>query len=205
MNSNFDSDLSKEGLLGKYLDDIYPKILEGFTIQRISDADLQHQGVDLIISKDNCHFNIDEKAQLDYLEHDLPTFAFEITYIKDGQQKQGWLYDSDKTTDRYFAVTGITCNTPNEPKSGFKSCKIVSVNRSKLINLLTLKGLTYKRIIEINQEIRSATTDGRISVMELEGRAQGNFHYTTGKVERPINIVLKLEYLIAENVAKRIY
>ncbi|WP_298156173.1 hypothetical protein [Flavobacterium sp.] len=192
-------------MLGKYLDSIYPSIFEGFNVKRISDNEQQHRGIDITISKNGKEFFVDEKAQLDYLEHDLPTFAFEITYIKDGQQRQGWLYDAEKVTDRYFAITGITCNTSNEPKTGFKSCKITSVHRGKLINLLTSKGLTYHRISEINQELRSGTADGKILIPELESRTEGNFHYTTGKAERPINIVLKLEFLIAEGVAKRIH
>lgn len=203
MKSSFDSDLSKEALLGKYLDDIYPDKFKGFNIQRVSDSEHQHKGVDLVISKGNMEFYIDEKAQLDYIEKDLPTFAFEITYIKDNNQKQGWLFDKHKVTDRYFTITAITCNEYYKPESGFKSCKITSVDRVKLIQLLESRGLTYERIVEINQEIRKGTAEGKIPVNELN-HSEGNFHYSTQKVERPINIVLKLQFLIDSGVAKSI-
>ncbi|WDO13948.1 hypothetical protein MH928_04425 [Flavobacterium sp. WW92] len=205
MKSNFDQDLTKEYLLGKYLDQLYPDMFEGFEIERVSDSKQQHKGIDIILSKDGKQFFIDEKAQLDYLEEDLPTFAFEITYLKDREQKLGWLYDNSKLTDFYFTITAITCNTYETPESGFKSCKIFSINRKKLINLLTSKGLTYDKISEINQSIRGGSQDERILVPELETRSEGNFYFSKGKAEQPINIVLKLDFLIESGVAKKLH
>ncbi|WP_324522720.1 hypothetical protein [Flavobacterium sp.] len=198
--------MSKEILLGEYLDGIYPQIFDGFTIERVFDSEQQHKGVDLIISKDNKEYYIDEKAQLDYLEIELPTFAFEITYIKDGEQKQGWVFDKGKITNMYFCITAICCNLENVPESGFKSCKIISVNREKLVNLLKSRGLDYNRIININQEIRSKNVDGRIPIDELNNFTEGNFNFSkSGKAEQPINIVLKIDFLINNKVAKKIY
>ena len=93
MTSNFDEDLSKEEALGKYLDNIYLKLLDGYRIQRIVDIDKQHKGIDIIISKGENVFFIDEKAQLDYLNNELPTIAFEISYIKNNSENLGWLFD----------------------------------------------------------------------------------------------------------------
>ena len=205
MESNFEKDLSKEQMLGKYLDGIYPHILKGLNIQRISDDEQQHRGIDLVISHNGKEYYIDEKAQLDYLEIDLPTFAFEITYIKDGEQRLGWVFDKSKLTHKYFAITGIFCNTEKIPESGFKSCKITSVDRARLVNRLKSKGLDYERIMQINQEIRSGTTENRIAVNELDERTEGYFYYSkSGKAEQPINIVLKLDFLIQSEAAKKI-
>ena len=205
MKSNFNQDLTKEFLLGNYLDELYPGMFNGFEIERVTDSGQQHKGIDLILSKKDKQFFIDEKAQLDYLEEDLPTFAFEITYLKDGTQKLGWLYDNSKLTDFYFTVTAIKCKIYETPESGFKSCKIFSINRKKLINLLTSRGLTYDRISEINQAIRGSSQNERIPVPELEARSEGTFYFSKGKAEQPINIVLKLDFLIASGVAKKIY
>lgn len=204
--SHFENDLSKENLLGKYLDGIYLKLFDGFTIKRVSDVDEQHRGIDIIIFKDEKEYYIDEKAQLDYLEIDLPTFAFEISYLKNGFQKNGWLFDKTKITDKYFLITSIFCNTEKEPESGFKNCKIFSVDRVKLIKLLQSKELNYQRISEINQEIRDGNSEGRIPTKELNSFTEGNFHFTkSGKVEEPINIILKLDFLMKSGVAKKLY
>ncbi|WP_432672165.1 hypothetical protein [Flavobacterium sp. SM2513] len=206
MNSNFDKDLTNEAFLAKYLDGIYPTLFNGFAIERISDLKQQQQGIDLVLSKEGTVYTIDEKAQLDYLESDLPTFAFEISYLKYGQERLGWLYDSKKITDFYFTITAIKCNEYNVPESGFRSCKIFSVDRRKLINLLNSRGLNIDRIKALNEHIRKGTAEDRIKVDELNAATEGKFFYSKkGKAEQPINIVLKLDFLIKSKVAKRIY
>jgi len=206
MKSNFDNDLTKESLLGKFLDEIYLKKFPGFDIVRIADSEAQHRGIDVIISKAGKDYKIDEKAQLDYLESDLPTFAFEITYLKNGIQKPGWLHDVRKETDFYFTVTAICCNVYNVPESGFKSCKVFSIHRKKLLELLSKKGLDYERISEINQKIRSGNSEDRIEIEELDAKSEGYFFYSKkGKAEQPINIVFKLDFLLQSGVAKRIH
>lgn len=56
------------------------------------------QGIDLILKDKHLEkqFLVDEKAQLDYVNESLPTFAFELFYQKNGIQKQGWLFDASK-------------------------------------------------------------------------------------------------------------
>ncbi|KAF2514869.1 hypothetical protein [Flavobacterium foetidum] len=206
MKSRFNNDLSKEIMLGKYLDVIYHNLFEGFDVKRISDHEQQHKGIDLIITKNKEEFFIDEKAQLDYLEKDLPTFAFEISYLKDGTQRNGWLFDDNKATHKYFCITAIGCNEKSNPESGFKSCKITSIDRSLLINLLGSKGLTYERIIKINEEIRSGFSEGKIPIQKLNSDEEGYFYFSkSGKSEQPINVVLKLAYLIENKAGKRVY
>lgn len=206
MISNFDTDLTNEALLAKYLDGIYPKLFKGFSVERILDFKQQQQGIDLKLSKEGKFYIIDEKAQLDYLESDLPTFAFEISYLKYSQERLGWLYDSKKITDFYFTITSIKCKEYNVPESGFKSCKIFSVDRRKLINLLNSRGLTFERIKTLNHQIRKGTFKNRIYVNELNAITEGKFFYSKeGKAEQPINLVLKLDFLTKSKVAKKIY
>ncbi|MFB9080281.1 hypothetical protein ACFFLS_11690 [Flavobacterium procerum] len=206
MKSQFDNDLTKEILLGKHLDSIYLNLFEGYDVKRVFDHEQQHNGIDLIISKDGAEFFIDEKAQLDYLEKDLPTFAFEISYLKDGKQRRGWLFDDKKLTHRYFCVTAICCKEKDIPQNGFKSCKITSIDRDKLIKLLGSKGLTNERMNKINEEIRFGASEGKIPIKELDDSNEGYLYFSkSGKSEQPINVVLKLAYLIANKAGKRIY
>ena len=206
MDSNFENDLSKEIILGKYLDDIYSKKFKGYNIERIKDLDLQHQGIDLIITKNQFEYYIDEKAQLDYINTALPTFAFEISYLKNGVQKKGWLFDNDKKTQKYFLITGIFLNNPEDINKGFKSCIITSVDRNKLIKLLESRGLTHDKIQEMNLEIRSGLNENAIPIKELNSHSEGKFYFSkNNKAEQPINLVLKIDFLIKESVAKKIH
>ena len=100
MKSKFYEDLSKEELLGTYLDTFYPQIFKDtpFKVERIWDTRQQHRGVDLLLKSNAQCFYVDEKAQLDYLNISLPTFAFEISYLKRGDWRVGWLVDATKIT-----------------------------------------------------------------------------------------------------------
>ena len=204
MISRFDNDLSREAILGQYLDIVYKERLAGFKVQRIYEPKLQQKGVDLIITGDGAReYLIDEKAQLDYLDNDLPTFAFEISYLKDGMQRLGWLLDGTKKTERYFLITSIHLNYPGYFESGFKSCRITSVDRYKLIKMLEGKGLYYERILEIDQQIRSGKNEQTIPVTELDHKKEGKFYFSrSNKVEQPINIVLRLDHLIELGIGK---
>lgn len=56
--------------------------------ERIKDA--QSQGIDIVL-KDKYEeiYLVDEKSQTTYLNYPLPTFAFEISYEKNGLTKKG--------------------------------------------------------------------------------------------------------------------
>ena len=206
MKSNFEDDLKKEQYLGNYLDTIYSEVLKDFKIERKNDSSSQNQGIDLVISNDEVELNVDEKAQLDYLNLDLPTFAFEISYIKDNRQKLGWLFDKTKITNKYFLITGIFLNDENDIKKGFKSCKIISVDRAKLIIFLKSRGLSFERVSEINQSIRNGREYNKIPLTELDSRLEGNMYYSkNNKAEMPINLVLYLDFLLKSKIAKKVH
>ena len=171
------------------------KKFKGYNIERIKDLDLQHQGIDLIITKNQFEYYIDEKAQLDYINTALPTFAFEISYLKNGVQKKGWLFDNDKKTQKYFLITGIFLNNLEDINKGFKSCIITSVDRNKLIKLLESRGLTHDKIQEMNLEIRSGLNENAIPIKELNSHSEGKFYFSkNNKAEQPINLVLKIDF-----------
>ncbi|MCB4807540.1 hypothetical protein LG651_04705 [Tamlana sp. 62-3] len=198
--SNFHSDLLKEQLLAKYLDGIYKKI--NLNLSRVSDLKSQHQGIDLIY-KDN--YLIDEKAQLNYINSNLPTFAFELSYLKGGIEKKGWLFDKSKVTTHYFLITGIKARNEKDLSKGFTGCKITSVDRKKLIEHLEIIGLTQNNIANYVTNIRNNPKSGKTTIRELNPNNEGYIYYTSSLAEKPINLVFKLDYLIKNNIAKRIY
>ncbi|MGB5434701.1 MAG: hypothetical protein WBM98_02335 [Maribacter sp.] len=199
--SNFRSDLQKEQHLSILLDALYKKHLHQYRFQRISDLKKQLQGIDLILTRsmDQKEFLIDEKAQLDYVNDDLPTFAFEINYQKNGKTKQGWLFDPIKKTDFYALITGIYSDEPNK----FTSCKITFVNREKLVFFLKSKAITENSLVDFMEN--SLLRDGKIKMPGLDSKTEGYLYYSKyNKTEKPINLVLKLDFLIENGLAKRL-
>ena len=202
--SFFKRDLKKEQQLGVYLDAVYTQL--GLVFERNKDLDLQHQGVDLIYSHHGPRYYIDEKAQLDYLNKDLPTFTFELSYLKGGEEKLGWLYDDTKITTHYFLVTGICVNDLNDLEQGFTGCKITSVHRQKLVDYLGSIGLTFDTLSQYQKDIRKQYQNKKtaITIDELDSNS-GCLYYSGQLSEQPINLQLKLDFLIRQKIAKRIF
>jgi len=200
--SSFDNDLLKEQILGSSLDEFYQKYFEhsSFKTTRITDKNLQNKGVDLILENDFRKFFVDEKAQLDYLNGSLPTFAFELSYLKYDVWHQGWLFDENKITTVYYLITDIMVNDVTDISKGVLSFKITGIYRDKLLRLLEDAGLTRARLSEIEKEVRASNKNGKIEIDELNSLSQGNVYFTSGKNEKPINLVLKIKYLTDNNV-----
>lgn len=205
MRSNFHSDLRKEQVLSSYLDTYYNSVFENtdYTLERVHDPGNQYKGIDLIVKNNEKEYFIDEKAQLDYLEEALPTFAFELSYYKGHNMKQGWLFDYSKETQFYFLVTAIKCRIPRKIFSGIKSVKVISVNRKLLLNYLCSIGLDKTRLEHYDYVLRK---EGKFknSIKELNSRTEGNIYYSEKKVEKPMNIVLFVQNLIDRNIAKEL-
>ena len=192
-------------MLGEYLDKQYPVIFEpkGFQIERVFDKAQQKQGIDVILNKGDKFYHIDEKAQLDYIDRPIPTFAFEISFLIHDNWRQGWLYDSSKTTDIYFLITDICCNKKGFAKSGFKSVVIRGIYRTKLISFLEQKGLNKDRLLDIEHSIRRSEKHGRHPLVELDEKTEGYMFYSfNNKSEKPINLILKLDLLSNGEIGK---
>jgi len=201
LKSSFKTDLEKEQKLSVLLDTYYSKHLEFYNFERITDKIHQFEGVDLVFthSKTKKLFLVDEKAQLDYINETLPTFAFELSYQKKGIEKKGWLYDQKKKTDFYALVTSIYSDLPYT----FTSCKITFVNRVKLIFFLKTRGYTEQLFSDIQEMHRK--TNGVVVLEKLDSKNEGYLYFSTrNKAEKPVNLILKLDFLIKIGVAKRL-
>jgi len=202
--SFFYRDLSKEHILSKYLDSIYKELLLPFN--RVNNLDMQFKGVDLIYDKKGANIYIDEKAQLDYLNSDLPTFTFELSYLKAGKLKTGWFLDSTKISHFYFLVTNIQAQDANDISKGIIKCKITSVNRHKLNRFLHEIGLSFDKLSQYDDSIRKIKNPNKKTIInELFQNSQGCIVYSEHLKEKPINLMLKLNFLIEQGIAKRIY
>lgn len=204
--SKFQSDLAQEEILSKYLDKIYKE--KKIEFERIHKLDLQHQGIDLKIFVNSNQYLIDEKAQLHYINTELPTFTFELSYMKNNILKNGWLFDKNKKTQYYFLITGIYLKE-NKAKlktsDDIKKLKITSVNRNKLIQHLDSIGLNISKLQKYDNHFRMNNSYGKNGITELDKYSEGVIYFSEQLVEKPINIQLRLEYLIQSEVAKKFH
>ncbi|WP_350293341.1 hypothetical protein [uncultured Croceitalea sp.] len=197
LESRFKSDLEKEKKLTPLLDSYYKSKLKQYSFVRVSDLKQQHKGIDLLFKHKEkiASFYIDEKAQLDYINEDLPTFAFELSYLKNGKEKEGWLFDKKKKTEFYSLITAIYSDEP----SSYTSCKITLVNRVKLLAFLNKRGLDKNNIVVKPKQ------HGKHIINGLREKDEGYLYFSkTNKAEQPINLILRLDFLIRNGLAKRL-
>lgn len=201
LKSTFKTDLQKEQHLTVLLDACYRKHLKFYDFERVQDKKRQFEGVDLIFThrKTGLSYAVDEKAQLDYINEDLPTFAFELSYKKSGALKTGWFFDSAKKTKFYSLISGIYSDAPNT----FTTCKITLVNRKKLLLFLEDKGINE---LLLNDYINSVEVKhGKLKLAELNPRTEGYIYISTkNKAEQPVNLVLQLHFLLENGLSKRL-
>lgn len=204
---SFDKDLSSEQILARYLDKVYEE--KGYPIKRVYDYKSQLHGIDLIYKKGQLVYRIDEKAQLHYLNKDLPTFTFELSYFnKDEKLSEGWLFDTNKKTDLYFLITGIMlkkgCDSLRYPDD-IKSLKITVVDRKLLIKYLNGRGLDKEFLYRMDNDLRKKGIYGKHTISGLNSKREGMLFFTEHLQEKPLNLQLRLSFLLESKVAKQIY
>ncbi|WP_298793353.1 hypothetical protein [uncultured Allomuricauda sp.] len=201
LKSNFKADLAKEKRLSILLDSYYQKNLKFYDFERTQHLKQQLDGIDLVLKNkttQQVHF-VDEKAQLDYINESLPTFAFELLYQKNGAEKPGWLFDKKKQTHFYALATNIF----SDEKGIYTSCNVTFVNRQKLISYLIERGLTLhllQKTISANKSLH-----GKLVMDNLDPKTEGYLFFSRkNKAENPINLVLRLEFLLKIGVGKQL-
>ncbi len=207
MNSNVpsrrDLDSKEEVLIGSYLDkEVYPSLAAKYKVrfERQTKKEIQLKGVDLIAyTEDGKEIKIDEKAQLHYVNSPIETCAFEINSYQHGQLRDGWLYDTEKVTDRYFYITHILLKHGVQAirsADDFRSCKIFSLNRTILINTLEEKGITKQECLRVANENPSKK---KIKFDQVEGAylmRSGNLN------ESPLNLIIRHSFLLELDSAR---
>lgn len=225
--STWDSDLGQEKIVGRFLDDFYPIHFSG-TMERVSDSKRQNEGIDLIFSSTKNgvkHLShIDEKAQTSYLNSSLPTFVFEISYIKNSSKKNGWFFNEHKLTNNYFLITHIFTIDSTikklENHNQIKSCLLTKVHRNTLIELLKKEIITnpdgqsllkynegnniVKEVCEnisenfkiyIDEEVIKNNESLKYKNYQIKLNNLVKISYSPGLPEKPLNLLIKLKSL----------
>ena len=210
-NRYFDSQAEQE--LAKFMDEFfYPRLKGGRSIEfkRIHDKALQLSGIDVqLLSEKGC-FNFDEKAQLDYLSNPLPTFAFELLSLQNGNLRCGWFTNEQIQTHYYVLIypnarCGVTSR--NVKKEDFTQLDVLIVSREKLIARIGDLGFSIAKLNRFASELwrqYKYKNNQQIIGSEKDGIKQPcYFAYSGQKDEKPINLVVRKKML--EELASRSY
>ena len=219
--SSFQFDLERENVMAEFMGfNYYAKLYndDGSRIEykRITEPEEQKAGVDVEYIRNGLKYIIDEKAQMDYIYNTepLPTFALELLNSSSGAL--GWFINTQLKTQYYMFIW---------PHAERKPLTVDNIEYAyfTLINKEKLK-------IEVEKRFRKNSNDlleyaKRLSQLRLEGVEAvngyngnrigykykkngfdncGYLYYTLSKRERPVNLVVKRDWLaqIAEACGK---
>ena len=209
VQSRRNDDMSAEAQLGFFLDtylyDRFPKSDAFSRIERMHNKADQLSGVDVrFTSKDGAVYDVDEKAQLYYLNKSLPTFAFEIQFLRNGQETIGWLCNNTLKTDLYLLIWPYA--TQDTPKGisweQFTKADCLLVSKKRLLSMLEREGLTIERMLQDAARFRQEGRSGKIAINGVRG-----IYYFASDAQKyreaPINIVVTKDRLLG--IAQRQY
>jgi len=186
----------------------YDRLLQNHKITsyvRITDKKIQLQGIDVMVSTSRKTVNLDEKAQLYYINENLPTFAFEVNFIdRMGNLSPGWLFNDNLLTDYYVLVWPTA--THNDLKTiqaeDFTCVECMLIKKNEIIDYLSELGYTSNFIEEIATGLRSQNKYGK-HFFKNQNNFYLYFSQPNNYTEQPINIVIRKRLL--KQLAFRIY
>lgn len=189
--STFKGDLKSERAVNEFLQKyLYSYLVDEGIIDSFNSnttLDQQHKGIDTIIYiiKDGndeqvrC-INIDEKAAVHYARNNLSdepltTFAFEVSYIKGGELKRGWLTNEKyKETHAYFLCwlwIKSDANKYNLSCEDILKMEVISIPKAKTREKLIMRAMGSKDIKTFEKKsdiLRKKMKKRGVNRLELE-------------------------------------
>lgn len=174
----------------------------GITLfERVTNKQLQINGVDTLFSLNGKNYMVDEKAAIRWVG--LKTFSLELSFLgKDDQIRTGWLLDENKIND-YFLFVWINelNNETIQDISSIKNIDVALVSKEKILKHLSSLGWTSERLIGKDYQIRNCDKP-YLGDIKKNGC---KFSFSKHLKEQPINILLPKEtYLELADIYKNI-
>ena len=187
---NRDSQVERE--ISFFLDEkFYPGI--GAKTVRHHDVETQMQGIDISLTYKDLHdASVDEKAISHYINKNIPTFAFELSFLNKGQVIEGWFSDENKKTEYYLLIWIWANKDWNITKDDITKLELFLVPRQKISEYLTQQGFNSERLREKAEQIRDKNIEGAID------KSYGKdfyFFLSNSLVEAPVNVVIRKSIL----------
>lgn len=205
LKSNFESDLKGEAVVIEFLEKYFYSNFVFQTYERMTNMKLQNKGIDLIFSTKSKRYVVDEKSAL-YYHNGLPTFAFELSYLKKGDLKEGWFYNQKKETE-YYILLWIKRNNvkiENITEDDIHEIELMLVHRNEFQQYIFAKyGMNKASFIKAAEIIREQGEYGSLSPISTDSRAK--YYYSKEYIEEPINVIFYKDEMLTSGAVKSYY
>ena len=198
-------DMNAEQVLTQVMDDwIWTRLHKNKvgninSYERECEKKKQINGTDVwLYTKNSNKLSIDEKAQLYYINKNLPTFAFELSFIgQDGSLRNGWFVNETLDTNMYMLVYpyATTTNVSELVYNSFTKLECILISKNNIWKELNKFGLTKEFLLKEIDKIRKENKIGRHRFENIDW-CYLNMSNVNDYSETPINIVIKREKLI---------
>lgn len=167
-------------------------------VERIYAKNQQIKGIDVILDE---HINIDEKAQLYYINNPVDSFAFEIDYFdeKTNTIVDGWYINQSNVTDDYLLMWIPKARTKEIHRIVAEDFEIIIANlvaKKRIKTYIEKLGLNDKGLKKKAIEMR----DKDIKRVSLDGHSHLTYSLN-GYTEKPINLVI--DKAILDEISER--
>lgn len=205
-------------IFNEYVDEkIYPFLIKKLNeeykfmdviFKRIDDKNEQLAGIDVKLygNIDGAHhvINIDEKAQIYYMNKSMNSFVFEIDSYQKGILREGWFFNDELKTTHYLLLwpkSDIDKKEINKIED-FKSCECYLIPKIRIKDYFESKGFNKEDFENKAKQIR--IDDSIIDDKDDKNRKYWYYiskdrefwiTYSYGLEEMPINIVVKKDVL----------
>ena len=210
--SSFEIDLERENhVMSEYMRvNYYSRLLNKDSTavvdyDRITDVAVQKDGIDVTYTVDGKRYIVDEKAQMDYIyrSEPLPTFSLELLNSKSGNI--GWLLNTELKTEYYMFIWPHAEGRPlTVDKILYAYYALINKNKL-LIEIEKRYKMDRGRLLEyakrmVTEKMGEEVTDknGKCIGYRYKGNGfdnQAYLYYTVSKSERPVNLVVKRDWL----------
>lgn len=196
-------DTRVEQVISDYLDSyLYSRLdkKDKVSVTRHIDKESQLSGIDVSVLYDNgTKYLIDEKAAVYYINKQLNTFSFELSFIdRANNLHEGWFLDDKLLTTHYMLlyVTSRVDDVKTITKDDIQSIECVLISKEKL-------KLHYERDMNYINEMTDWIRNSRMSGKTYSGNNSYYFYFSDNLKERPVNIIIKRTML--EELAKSVF
>lgn len=196
-------DMKAEQLLTKIMDDwIWNRLYGVGNISKHTRETIkenQINGTDIWLhTKNNNKISVDEKAQLYYINQNLPTFAFELGFIgQTGNIRDGWFVNDKLDTKMYMLIYpyATTKDITKLDYNSFTKLDCILISKNIIWKELYKVGLTKEFLLEETKKMREKGEIGRNFFSNINW-CYLNMSDPKKYSETPINIVIRKEKLL---------
>lgn len=202
VKSNRTIDMQMEQIITDFLMKYcFPNLFDNTT--RVTDADMQIQGIDIIAEKDGKSERQDIKAQssASYINKPTSTFVHELLFTpnsnKYGEHIGWWLDDLLTDTMVYVWIHSAETNQNGmlDRPEDIANAEVMFVNKAALWQYINDCGYTKELLLDRARLMRKVGIWRRIDVIDGQPNDEMHLTYSPDLRERPVNLVIKKRVL----------